>query len=662
VSVTQNVVPASLEDPRTYPAEPPKICDIVMKGGVTSGVVYPQAVCELARTFRFKNIGGTSAGAIAAAATAAAELARRRHSPHGGFAEVAKLPAWLGENKHLFALFQPQSETEPLYRILTALSDQREGGKWSAFREALRGFKRWAAAGALPGAAALAWAGVAGSQPATGDQRFTASVLGVTGGTLLVAGGLVGLAVAIYRRTAGAIPKNYYGICTGFNTSTIDGVPALTIWLTGLLNGLAGMEEHGRPLTFGDLWGLDPAMRESAPDQWEADAARRTADAGQREINLQMMTTCITQARPYKFPFETRIFYFHPEEFRDFFPKEVVDWMVAHPRQTEARDKRADALAQAAGCLPLPAPADLPVVVATRMSLSVPPLISAVPLYAIDFSLPEDQQRAERCWFTDGGVTSNFPVHFFDSPLPRWPTFGINLRPLRPDRTLRPDESQNVYLAQSNSDGALHSWIRFEGGSMGKDRTPAGSTPPPGSLGGFFSAILYTMQNWTDTLQIAQPGYRDRVAHVSLAGHEGGMNLQMEPDVIRRLTNRGRAAGEKLRQRFASPEGDGSPLTWDNHRWLRYRRIMSSLDSFVSDFRRGYANPVAGDRPYEALVTRDASEPPNSYRWRSRDQREFAEHATNELVELAAEWESRKVSLSDDAPRPENPLRPVPPQ
>ena len=36
----------------------------------------------------------------------------------------------------------------------------------------------------------------------------------------------------------------------------------------------------------------------------------------------------------------------------------------------------------------MPAPADLPVVVAARLSLSFPFLISAVPFYAIDFTLP----------------------------------------------------------------------------------------------------------------------------------------------------------------------------------------------------------------------------------------------------------------------------------
>ena len=50
-----------------------KYCDLVMKGGVTSGIVYPLAVQKLSTEYWFKNIGGTSAGAIAAGVTAAAE-------------------------------------------------------------------------------------------------------------------------------------------------------------------------------------------------------------------------------------------------------------------------------------------------------------------------------------------------------------------------------------------------------------------------------------------------------------------------------------------------------------------------------------------------------------------------------------------------------------
>jgi len=39
----------------------PRFCDIVMKGGITSGIVYPAAVVEIAKDFVFKNVGGTSA-------------------------------------------------------------------------------------------------------------------------------------------------------------------------------------------------------------------------------------------------------------------------------------------------------------------------------------------------------------------------------------------------------------------------------------------------------------------------------------------------------------------------------------------------------------------------------------------------------------------------
>ena len=69
-----------------------KHCDVVMKGGITSGVVYPPAIVELSREYQFKNIGGTSAGAIAAAATAAAEYGRQRNAgPTAGFERLADL-------------------------------------------------------------------------------------------------------------------------------------------------------------------------------------------------------------------------------------------------------------------------------------------------------------------------------------------------------------------------------------------------------------------------------------------------------------------------------------------------------------------------------------------------------------------------------------------
>src|SRR5438270_4611550 len=55
-------------------AAPVKECDLVMKGGVTSGIVYPPVVQTLQPTYRFRSIGGTSAGDIAAAIVAASEF------------------------------------------------------------------------------------------------------------------------------------------------------------------------------------------------------------------------------------------------------------------------------------------------------------------------------------------------------------------------------------------------------------------------------------------------------------------------------------------------------------------------------------------------------------------------------------------------------------
>ena len=72
----------------SYPLNPPLECDVIMKGGITSGVIYPGAVCELAKAYRLRSIGGASAGAIAAAAAAAAECGRAT----GGFELLEQLP------------------------------------------------------------------------------------------------------------------------------------------------------------------------------------------------------------------------------------------------------------------------------------------------------------------------------------------------------------------------------------------------------------------------------------------------------------------------------------------------------------------------------------------------------------------------------------------
>ena len=94
-------------------------CDLVMKGGITSGVVYPSAITELSKTYLFKNIGGTSAGAVAAVITAAAEYGRRTGNKVA-YDHLAALPNELGTDNLLLRLFQPSTAAVRAFRVVLA--------------------------------------------------------------------------------------------------------------------------------------------------------------------------------------------------------------------------------------------------------------------------------------------------------------------------------------------------------------------------------------------------------------------------------------------------------------------------------------------------------------------------------------------------------------
>src|SRR5689334_17059316 len=104
-------------------AVPDRQCDLVMKGGITSGVIYPSALAEIGRSYRFRGVGGASAGAIGAAMGAAAEFGRAS----GGFARLGTLPTQLGDGR-LAALFQPQPGTRVLLRLMLVLTGNDRPG------------------------------------------------------------------------------------------------------------------------------------------------------------------------------------------------------------------------------------------------------------------------------------------------------------------------------------------------------------------------------------------------------------------------------------------------------------------------------------------------------------------------------------------------------
>ena len=482
----------------------PKLeCDLILKGGITSGVVYPGVVSELHQTYRFRNIGGTSAGAIAAAATAAAEVGRQ--TGKGGFDKLETLPEWLGAvgesgQSNLTALFKPNKRAERFHRVLLSPLGRKGNPLRHLLRAAIGLFPIPFWLGALPGLALTVLAAA--------DGTGLLAPLSLLAGLLLaIVGGVSAVAYRLYKTSSQVLKDNYLGLTTGhdrdssayqsgrlWDSPESNESPMLTDWLTRFLDDLAGVGTRHYPLTFGDL---------------EAQG-----------VNLHVITTSVTHGRPYGLPFrevepgKPGKFYIKQQDLRAFFPKRVADWL-------ELKSGEDGVMNSSGAYFRLPAAQDLPVVVAVRLSLSFPLLVSAVPLYAVDYTRKDrDQRGLERCWFTDGGVSSNFPVHLFDAPLPTRPTFAVNLRAHHIDYgpgSEAFERNQGVWMPNRNGGGSLTWWHRFEreGGV--------------GSFLAFLKATVETGLNWQDTLLAGAPGHRDRIVHIGLSPSRGWLEPEHGP-------------------------------------------------------------------------------------------------------------------------------------
>ncbi len=589
-----------------YPPNPPLDCDLIMKGGVTSGVIYPGAICELATTYRLRSVGGASAGAIAAAAAAAAEFGRAS----GGFEKLEQLPQDLGRTSRrgestLFRLFQPTKATAGLFALLTSALGRRRWGKPVVV--AVLRFPLGALSGVLPGALVLGL-GLAGSDV---TAIVTGALLALIGAPV---GGLTGAALRV-RDLAG----QGFGLCPGMpGPGAHRDAPALTPWLHGLLQDLAGRGPDDDPLTFGDLEAAGCALR--------------------------MMTTNLNRRQPVALPWAERTWYFDPAVFRTLFPARVVDWMVEHPPEPSEPPRE-----HARPLCPLPAAADLPVVVATRMSLSFPFLISAIPLHAIDHTR-RDADAAHAAfdvnWFSDGGICNNLPVHFFDRSIPRWPTFAIDLTPFPPGREKSRDEAKNSLLPTSNQ-GGLHR------------RSTVFAPDGFAAIGGFAGAILASARSWFDESLLVMPGYRDRVATVWHDGKEGGLNLTMDVDAVKALSDRGRGAAGKLVRRFAGNEpGVVAAEGWRNQQWIRLRSSVRGLDEWVDGFAGAFAAPDGPGR-YTDLAGDGADEELPSYRLTPARRARFNARV-DDIRKVAANWAADAGTVEHDAPSPAPILRLMP--
>jgi len=247
-------------------------CDLVMRGGITSGIVYTCAIAKLAETCRFRSIGGISAGAVAAAATAAGALGVREGKDpfQGRFKTLPKeLAKEIDKKTVLERVFQPAKGLERLFAVLLAGVQRMSFGRKvaSVLVSLCRHYWLYAAVGAaivaIPLILAawwlvLGWAAFAGLLALEVLPLVLSAVLGAANGLLFD---------VLFR-----LPKNDFGICTG--SGPVDpanpdvppqddaGVPPLTDWLHELFQSVAARTIKDEPVTFGHLWGTDDELAE----------------------------------------------------------------------------------------------------------------------------------------------------------------------------------------------------------------------------------------------------------------------------------------------------------------------------------------------------------------------------------------------------------------
>ncbi|WP_445302304.1 patatin-like phospholipase family protein [Microcoleus sp. F4-D5] len=656
-------------------------CDLVMKGGVTSGIVYPPIVLKLAKKYRFRSIGGTSAGAIAAAVTAAAEYGRDT----GGFTKLKEISDQLSQENFLRNLFQPSEETQPLMDTLYAVfieskkPEQEETEKTNHekpsplqkflgffqfarfLRETFRskhqrvfalGSRRGLVIGLilalfLSGFSFVVFFLVAqftGGSLSGGSFIILLLLLSVSFAWIGQWIGSLGVGVYdLYGILTEKVPNNFFGMCSGRkNNPTSKDPEALTDWLTAKINYVAGIDENGEPLTFGKL------------------------KQKQKPIDLKLVTSNLSHNQPYILPFKNHAFIFNKEEFSKLFPSNVVEYMTRCAYRSKSVELPE-------GFHFLPEADNLPVVVAMRMSLSFPILIGAVPLYTInraafqgkkklDLTKKNDwKQCLQRNWFSDGGISSNFPIHLFDEWLPSRPTFGINLTSLSPN-AFKKDENKTQIQADAVSvvtNPDIEN-LRRQLDTLEVDRDElyksiylSKANDPPvqvwaeiSKLSDFIRAIWLTAQNYRDNTQSMLPSYRERVVQVRLDKVEGGLNLSMDKKIIKRVMEKGEIAGEKIVNDFKL----------EHHQWVRFQVLMGLLETELTKVEQ-----VLRDKSLDCQKLAQEQQDKNDkypYR-RSTAWCDEALARVKQIQDLVEVWGDSSI-LDEETPRPDPVLRVTP--
>jgi hypothetical protein len=181
----------------------------------------------------------------------------------------------------------------------------------------------------------------------------------------------------------------------------------------------------------------------------------------------------------------------------------------------------------------------------------------------------------------------------------------------------------------------LESWNRFGQGGRGQP------------LLRFAGAIFDNLQNWNDNAQAHLPGNRDRIVHILLKSTEGGLNLNMDPKVLGRLTTRGTCAAQSLIEHH--PQSPHQPRASSA---APDRTAMALTEQRLRFMAEHFDDPSPGDLSYSELIARARGVKPTGYPLHRNAQRDFATASTDEAIATARRWEQGGESFTDGAPKP----------
>ena len=608
-----------------------RFCDLILNGGVASGVVYPWAVVELARRYRFRRIGGNSVGAMAAALAAAAEYGRCCSNPDA-FEVLRRTPGDLAEEDaqgrtQMLRLFQPPPALRRLFEcfLIGVRHLNSERNPPSAWLLTLRdiageyGLGGWWLAGVL--LLLLPALALTHSPVTWGLVLLVPTVFLVASERVahrwghsdrgeLLRNLFILLAAAHVLAAVFLCVHLWFHVGPAWSPAGVLPLLGALGWvlvvvalgLFQLWPELCALVENGYGLCSGKAQPEWPgaAPRELAIVEWlhkgiQLSAAREHDDppltfrdlwnaprAGlpttgcPESISLEMFSTNITLGRPVLWPLRdpnARLF-FRREEWEPFLPAPLLEAVckVARP-YAPATDSDPPAGDDTADFLEVPG-ADLPIAIAARLSLSFPFLFSFIPVYAVDYS--QKPRALRQCQLTDGGLCTNFPIHLFDSAHPRWPTFGLML-----SRRISIKE-KSVWLPKFHMDGRADNWLRAVPGAEGRRK------PPLMELLGLLTGMVSSALEWNDNLIARLPHVRNRVLRMGLRKGEGQLNIAMPGTSILRMAHEyGTQGGRLLVRRFVSDNGVPRPA-WREHLYIRALNELGALTEHL----RAYAEAV----------------------------------------------------------------------